>query len=219
MDEAELLLQRFVDNDLTPNERVRLLTVLDQDAALRRRLLEIERLAAEARRLPRLAPSSRFVAQVRARLRECGATRGSRIKDWFLTPRSLHWSPAGALAVAVIALAVMSGVVRVAIDRSAPPMAPQASTEPTVLVRLVLLEPQARSVAVAGDFNGWSPERTPLARVDGGVWTTTIPLKPGRYHYMYVVDGTQWIADPFAREESLDGFGSHNAVLDIEPPL
>ncbi|MEW6246507.1 MAG: isoamylase early set domain-containing protein [Nitrospirota bacterium] len=219
MDEFELLLQRFVDNDLTPDERVRVLTALDQDAVLRRRLLEIELLVAEAGRLPRLAPSSRFLAQVRARVRESNATRWSRIADWLLTPRALHWRPAGALAAAVFALAVVIGVARVAIDRSAPPAMLQASTEPTVLVRLVLLEPQARSVAVAGDFNGWNPERTPLSRVDGGVWTATIPLKPGRYHYMYVVDGTQWVADPFAREESLDGFGSRNAVLDIEPPL
>ncbi|HXF94285.1 MAG TPA: isoamylase early set domain-containing protein [Nitrospiraceae bacterium] len=219
MDEAELLLQRFVDNDLTPDERIRLLTALDQDATLRRRLLEIERLVSEAGRLPRLAPSSRFVAQVRACLRETNATRWSRIKNWFLTPRVLHWSPAGALAIAVIALAVMSGVSRIAIDRSAPPAAPPAATEPTVLVRLVLLKPQARSVAVAGDFNGWNPERTPLSRVDGGVWAATIPLKPGRYHYMYVVDGTQWVTDPFAHEESLDGFGSSNAVLDVELPL
>ncbi len=219
MDEFELLIQRFVDNDLTPDERIRLLTALDQDASLRRRLLEIELLVAEAGRLPRLAPSNRFLAQVRARLREANATRWSRIRDWLLTPRALEWSPAGALVAAVFALAAVIGFARVALDRAAPPAARPASSEPTVLVQLVLLEPQARSVAVAGDFNGWNPDRTPLSRVDGGVWTATIPLKPGRYHYMYVVDGTQWVADPFAREESLDGFGSRNAVLDIELPL
>ncbi len=219
MEESELLLQRFVDNDLTPDERVRLLAELDREATLRRRLLEIERLVAEAGRLPRLAPSSRFITQVRGRLREPNATRWSRVVDWLRTPHTLRWSPAGALAVAGIVLAAVIGVSRVAIDRSTPPPVPSVATEPTVLVRLVLLEPQARSVAVAGDFNGWNPERTPLSRVDGGVWTATIPLKPGRYHYMYVVDGTQWIADPFAHEESLDGFGSHNAVLDVEPPL
>ena len=32
---------------------------------------------------------------------------------------------------------------------------------------------------------------------------------------MFVVDGTQWIADPFAAEQQDDGFGSRNAVLDV----
>ncbi|MBI5672411.1 MAG: glycoside hydrolase family 13, partial [Nitrospirae bacterium] len=52
-------------------------------------------------------------------------------------------------------------------------------------------------------------------RSDGGVWTATIPLKPGRYQYMFVIDGKQWIADPLAPEETTDGFGAQNAVLDV----
>ena len=36
---------------------------------------------------------------------------------------------------------------------------------------------------------------------------------------MFVVDGQQWIADPFAAEQSDDGFGSRNAVLDVRPPV
>jgi hypothetical protein len=34
---------------------------------------------------------------------------------------------------------------------------------------------------------------------------------------MFVVNGEQWIADPFAVERSDDGFGSQNAVLDVRP--
>jgi hypothetical protein len=47
----------------------------------------------------------------------------------------------------------------------------------------------------------------------------TIPLEPGRYESMLVVDGKQWIADPFALEQSDDGFGSRNAVLEVRTPL
>jgi hypothetical protein len=42
-----------------------------------------------------------------------------------------------------------------------------------------------------------------------------LPVKPGRYHYMYVVDGREWVADPLATETSLDGFGGQNSVLDV----
>ena len=84
-----------------------------------------------------------------------------------------------------------------------------------MFVRLVLLQPGAQSVAVAGDFNGWNPGQTKLERSEGGMWTATIPLKPGRYQYMFVIDGKQWIADPLAGEASGDGFGAENAVLDV----
>jgi 1,4-alpha-glucan branching enzyme len=90
---------------------------------------------------------------------------------------------------------------------------------PRVLVRLVVLQPEATSVAVAGDFNAWTPARTPLERLTNDAWAVTIPLEPGRYEYMLVVNGTEWIADPLASEHSDDGFGSRNAVLDVRPPV
>jgi len=58
-----------------------------------------------------------------------------------------------------------------------------------------------------------------MTRSDGGVWTTTIRLKPGRYQYMFVIDGKQWLADPLATEDAGDGFGSNNAVLDVGTTL
>jgi len=86
-----------------------------------------------------------------------------------------------------------------------------------VLVRLVVVQPGARVVQAAGDFNGWNPSRTPLEQTADGAWTVTLPLEPGRYEYSFVVDGDRWIGDPFAVEKSNDGFGSQNAVLDVRP--
>ena len=82
-------------------------------------------------------------------------------------------------------------------------------------VRLAIMQPGARMVQVAGDFNGWNPAQTALEQTTDGAWTVTIPLKPGRYAYMFVVDGRRWIADPFAAEQKDDGFGARNAVLDV----
>jgi 1,4-alpha-glucan branching enzyme len=53
-------------------------------------------------------------------------------------------------------------------------------------------------------------------RGPNGAWSTTIPLGPGRYHYMFVIDGERWMADPLAHETSLDGFGGQDSVLDVE---
>ena len=66
-------------------------------------------------------------------------------------------------------------------------------------------------VLLAGDFNAWQP--TPLTR-DGDRWATQLRLPPGRYAYMYVVDG-RWTADPEAHSFRDDEFGRKNAVLHL----
>ena len=78
-----------------------------------------------------------------------------------------------------------------------------------------MIDPAAETVQVAGDFNGWDPGRTSLERVSADAWAVTITLEPGRYEYMFVIDGKRWIADPSASETKDDGFGSKNAVLDV----
>jgi hypothetical protein len=55
--------------------------------------------------------------------------------------------------------------------------------------------PYAGSVALAGDFNGWSTTANPMTKDADGVWTLTVSLGPGEHQYKFVVDG-QWIADP-----------------------
>ena len=69
---------------------------------------------------------------------------------------------------------------------------------------------QPTSVVVAGDFNGWSRDATPLTRGGDGVWAATVNLTEGVHLYKFVVDGDKWVNDPNA-EKSLevdDGHGS-----------
>ncbi len=77
-----------------------------------------------------------------------------------------------------------------------------------------LKAPQAKRVSVVGTFNGWDPDAHPLHGPDrSGVWTLSLPLAPGRYRYMFVVDGVLWIADPNAVASQNDGFGGRNSLL------
>lgn len=88
----------------------------------------------------------------------------------------------------------------------------------TVYVKFLLEAPAARSVSLAGNFNSWSPD-IPLQDPDGdGVWTATVPMKPGVHEYMFVVDGSNWVTDPYAGRYEEDGFGNRNAVLAIAGP-
>ncbi|MHC4141995.1 MAG: early set domain-containing protein [Planctomycetota bacterium] len=70
-----------------------------------------------------------------------------------------------------------------------------------------------QTVAVAGDFNRWSPTATPLpfdARL--GAHHAFLEIPPGRYRYRLVVDGN-WQADPYNDHEQLNEYDEPNSVL------
>ena len=218
---SEQLVQRFIDQELSGEERLQLLVRLGRDEALRERAIDLERLVLGVSRLQRPMVPDGFVARVMERTAsEPSAWR--QLVDAFWAPRALQWNLAGALAAASVVLLAVGGVVTRGLSEqpsSTPAPAGAATSAPAtpVLVRLVIVQPGATTIEVAGDFNGWDPRRTPLEQTSSGAWTVTLPLEPGRYEYMFVVDGKQWIADPFAVEQNDDGFGSRNAVLDVRP--
>jgi len=104
-----------------------------------------------------------------------------------------------------------------AIAASARHCAPANGTAPTatlVTVRFVLVAPDAKQVSLAGTFNQWDAQVTPLVRTGAtGVWTATLTL-PGQHQYAFVVDGVRWVPDPGAPAVD-DGFGRRNSVLTL----
>lgn len=90
--------------------------------------------------------------------------------------------------------------------RQAPQPAPPA--------RLRLVSPSAKSVFVAGTFNEWKPQATPLTKQSDEQWVVELKLGPGQYEYRFVVDG-QWSDDPQAAEYTTNPFGGRNAILRV----
>jgi 1,4-alpha-glucan branching enzyme len=82
-----------------------------------------------------------------------------------------------------------------------------------IVVEFKIEAPDARSVAVAGNFNNWQPRQMPLNK-NGVAWHATVSLPRGRYEYRFVVDG-QWLSDPAAKESAPNPFGSQNSVLTL----
>ncbi|MBN1764715.1 MAG: AAA family ATPase [Sedimentisphaerales bacterium] len=83
-------------------------------------------------------------------------------------------------------------------------------------IEFVALYPQAESVQLAGDFNNWQPDNTPLERHDNnGRWSVELPLAQGRYRYRYVVDG-QWQGDPYNQNIEPNEFGEYNSLVEVE---
>ena len=90
--------------------------------------------------------------------------------------------------------------------------APAASREVVVEFR----DPGAADVRIAGDFNGWVPDRGVLStsRQEGEtrVWRKTLRLPPGTYEYRYVVDG-EWREDPANPQRIPSSLGPPNSLL------
>lgn len=90
------------------------------------------------------------------------------------------------------------------------PSAP-VSTKEGVL--FTLEAPEAHSVQLAGDFNGWTPAGYEM-EFSNGVWRKMLALAPGRYRYRYVVDG-RWQRDPLNPSVEPSPFGDQNSVIDL----
>jgi len=84
-------------------------------------------------------------------------------------------------------------------------------------VQFVLVAPEARSVAVVGDFNNWGLGDTALvAENHNGVWSVSAPVPAGVHRYAFLVNGKQWVADPTAPRAAGDDFGQPSSALVVE---
>jgi hypothetical protein len=201
------------------------------DGELSRESLPSE-LAAEAAEWDELLAAARELRSVEAPpwledriMRSLPATgRGNRLVRLLLEPRTVRIRPISILlgaAAAVLAFLLIPGPRTV----DSPALVPVAASggdvggaEPGVVVQFVFVRPGARSVALAGDFNGWDPERHVLRDPDGdGVWTGAFDLPAGLHKYMFVVDGVEWVTDPQAERYVDDGYGMRNALITVAP--
>lgn len=73
---------------------------------------------------------------------------------------------------------------------------------------------RAEKVQIAGDFNNWQPTDYP-GRGENDHRIISVPLRPGKYRYKFVLDGNRWEADPNAPFE-LDPWGGNNSILVVE---
>jgi len=93
--------------------------------------------------------------------------------------------------------------------------APGVGADPREVV-IQFRDAAAHDVRVAGDFNGWIPDKgvRSLIEAEGSnrVWTKILQLAPGTYQYRYVVDG-EWREDPDNPEVTGSNLGGRNSVL------
>jgi hypothetical protein len=155
--------------------------------------------------------------------------RHSRFGLWsrLTTPRRqtvtvtpLSW---GLLAAAIGLFAVL-GVAHAYVDvnRAAKPIvaafAPSRKKVPAQPVQFVLVAPDAKKVAVVGDFNGWDAGHAQYQAQHrgGGVWSVTAAVPVGHHRYSFIVDDSVWVVDPYAPRVVDNDFGVANSALVVE---
>ncbi len=220
-------LDAFFDETLSPEERAAIERRLAEDPELSRRLAALRRVEGwlqETRPAPPRDLSEGILQTIREGSRRSVATRKgpSSAADWVRMRIRWAWAPAAAIAALLLILAWHDMEPRLRSHRapeltaatesaeSTPPSAPAPAA--TVPCRFRFEGKDARQVCLVGSFNLWKVCDTPLQRDPDGAWSVTLDLPPGRYEYMFVVDG-EWQPDPMARQQIDDGFGRQNSVL------
>ena len=73
--------------------------------------------------------------------------------------------------------------------RSALTSGGQSGRRPLHLVDFIYMAPEAKSVALIGDFNKWEPNAHPMTRMPDGGWRIRVELPHGHHQYLFLVDG------------------------------
>lgn len=73
----------------------------------------------------------------------------------------------------------------------------------------------AKTVALAGDFNGFNVNNFLMHR-KGDTWITEVHLSAGKHIYKFIVDGV-WIRDPDNPQWEQNDFNTGNSVIWVEP--
>ena len=166
--------------------------------------------------------SASFDARVMAAVRRLPGHERIRLWARLTTPRTVTVMPLtwGLLAASVALFAVLGAMhFAVDVDRAAKPIAnalfPAQAKPAPQRVQFVLVAPDAKKVAVVGDFNGWDAQHAgyQAQHRGGGVWSVTAPVPVGHHRYSFVVDDSVWVADPTAPRVVDNDYGVPNSAI------
>lgn len=199
-------LHQLLDKEIDSSKAIEFYAGLSLEE--KREVNAFQTIAKFAQEIPSPSPSDEFLARTMARIKTRPRPRRT-LWTWLRTPAL---SPLSLVASAALAAVIIWAWTSLELPPRKIPVSPPHRS---VMVRMVYAAPQAQAVAVAGDFNDWKPDTTPMHRTTSGIWIVEIPLLVGsKYQYMFVVDD-QWVTDPYAAATIDDGFGGKNAMIEL----
>jgi len=206
------LLNAYIDQELDAESTQTVKEHLKSCSSCREEYLKLKQVVSILNSIsPQLAPET-FTQNIMAKISQeeiqIQSSWIDRIKKQVSIPR-FSFRLIGAAATAALVLFFAFTFIF-----KTPDISPICSAE--VQFSLRINDNKTHTVAIAGDFNNWDPQANILEDPEeDGIWTGTLKLEPGRYEYMFVMDGEKWFPDPNALRYVKDGFGNKNAILEI----
>ena len=81
-------------------------------------------------------------------------------------------------------------------------------------VEFKIKAPEAQSILLSGNFNGWSDNADPMKKDGSGTWRKVKMLPKGSHEYKFIIDGT-WVTDPESADTVPNQFGSVNSIRKV----
>jgi 1,4-alpha-glucan branching enzyme len=81
-------------------------------------------------------------------------------------------------------------------------------------VNFICHAPEAKSVRLVGDFNGWNPAAHPMKQMPDRCWLLTVELKHGHHRYAFLVDGVLTL-DPRAQGITRNDKGERVSLVPV----
>ncbi|MDB4878126.1 MAG: glycoside hydrolase family 13 domain protein [Gemmatimonadetes bacterium] len=200
---------------------------IDDDPLLRRALEEL-------RRLPATDPEAvRRVVGVAAEARVSPADEPVADRSSSGARSMRRWTAVSVAAAAAIVGFVARGVwlpgagpVRTenvaspSVAAAAPMVKASAGGAIVALPQQFVLENSAaHRISVVGDFNKWNAASAPMTRAaEGGLWSTVIPILPGRHVYGFMIDDSLFTLDPRAPKARDPDLGTDGSVVIVGRP-
>lgn len=128
-------------------------------------------------------------------------------------PRDVSGFTSGRFATVGLRVALLQRPVRGLINASSDSLQTERVGE--ALVRIRVRVAKASRVAIAGEWNDWTP--APMQRDADGRWSVTLALGPGVYRCALLVDGARWVAPPGSPRAD-DEFGGQAGLLILRKP-
>ena len=170
-----------------------------------------DRIKTMIREMPQMEPPAGLLPSVMEAVKAKRSPLWFRAYRWARSPRSVTFTPLRLVtAMALSALLVFSAFF---LHERGNRNITLAESGKCIPVEFALDMPDARSVHVVGSFNHWVPQPCLLHKDNGSTrWLLTLQLQPGRYEYVFLVDGKH-MPHPDAEFHQNDGFGNQNTVL------
>ena len=171
-----------------------------------------DKLIKRIRQLPDAEPPPEMVFRIVSSLEPKQVSFWRRCFQWISTPKTItitpfKWAPAMVCILLLFWLNFIQGFDEKTVSH-------MGGTPSKITLTFRFDHPGARTVALVGTFNEWTPDLCSMKLdPESKLWVCRVTVAPGRYEYAFLVNGEKIMPDPSAVFTQLDGFGNYNSVI------